>query len=497
MGKTRLTAELAAGPLPRGFTVLSGRCAELGDAVPYLPLADALRNAATGPSASRPLLDALAARPVLSRLLPDRDTGGVGRAHARAWPSSSCSARCSACWPSSPAQQPVLLILEDMHWADRSTRDLLTFLSRVLHRERVVVIATYRTDDLHRSHPLRPVVGELLRLPSVTAVELGPLPDAAMAEHLTALAMRRAERGVAGRDDHAGPRATPTTPRSCWPRRCGTAASCPPGWPSCCWPGSSGCPPAAQQVLRAAAVTGRRMDDELVRQASGLVRATTRRRSARPSRQPAAGARRGAGLRVPARAAPRGHLRRPAARRADPAARPAGRAAGRRGAGWPRCRALPPSSPTTAWPATTSRARSPPRSGPARRRSGWPRPPRRTGISTRRWPYGSGSASRRSWPGCPAAGWRSSSAEQRPRSGDVARAVSQLRRLLGYLGPGRRPALAAGSASGWPIYLLDIDEATEADETAPPRSACCPRTRPGGSGPGRWRPTRRRLMSLR
>src|SRR4029079_4611329 len=79
MGKTRLTAELAARAAPRGFTVLSGRCAELGDAVPYLPLADALRNATTGPSASRPLHDALAARPVLSRLLPDLGTGGSAR----------------------------------------------------------------------------------------------------------------------------------------------------------------------------------------------------------------------------------------------------------------------------------------------------------------------------------------------------------------------------------------------------------------------------------
>src|SRR5437899_4935263 len=75
MGKTRLVAELATVAAARGFTVLAGRCAELGDSVPYLPLADALRNATTGPAAAAPLLDALAARPVLGRLLPDR--GGV------------------------------------------------------------------------------------------------------------------------------------------------------------------------------------------------------------------------------------------------------------------------------------------------------------------------------------------------------------------------------------------------------------------------------------
>src|SRR4029077_12307464 len=83
---------------------------------------------------------------------------------------------------------PVLLVLEDVHWADRSTRDLLTFLSRVLHREKVAVVVTYRTDDLPRRHPLRPVVAELLRLPGVTAIELAPLGYADMADHLSALA---------------------------------------------------------------------------------------------------------------------------------------------------------------------------------------------------------------------------------------------------------------------------------------------------------------------
>ncbi len=73
VGKTRLVTELAARARDRGFTVLSGRCAELGDAVPYLPLADALRDATNRPSPGGALLDALAARPVLSRLLPDRD----------------------------------------------------------------------------------------------------------------------------------------------------------------------------------------------------------------------------------------------------------------------------------------------------------------------------------------------------------------------------------------------------------------------------------------
>ena len=187
VGKTRLVSELAGRAAGRGFTVLSGRCAELGDSIPYLPLADALRAATTGPSPDQTLLDAIAARPVLGRLLPDRgaspppaDLPGLAQ--------QQLFGAVLGMLAELAAQRPVLLVLEDLHWADRSTRDLLTFLSRVLHREKVAVVLTYRTDDLHRRHPLRPVVAELLRLPGVTAIELAPLGYADMADHLSALA---------------------------------------------------------------------------------------------------------------------------------------------------------------------------------------------------------------------------------------------------------------------------------------------------------------------
>src|SRR6266567_3388081 len=191
VGKTRLVGELTPLADQRGFTVLSGHCAEVGDSVPYLPLADALRNATQAPSVMAPLLDALASRPVLGRLLPDQGSGealdGDGAGLAR----QQLFGAVLGLLAELADANPVLLVLEDLHWADRSTRDLLTFLSRVLHRERVAVVGTYRSDDLHRRHPLRPVIAELLRLPRVTQVALGPLDASAMAEHLTALARTR------------------------------------------------------------------------------------------------------------------------------------------------------------------------------------------------------------------------------------------------------------------------------------------------------------------
>ena len=68
---------------------------------------------------------------------------------------------------------PVLLVVEDLHWADDSTRDVLTFLARNARSERLAVVGTYRTDELNRRHPLRPWLSEMDRLPRVTRIEVG------------------------------------------------------------------------------------------------------------------------------------------------------------------------------------------------------------------------------------------------------------------------------------------------------------------------------------
>ena len=264
MGKTRLVAELAT-VAAGGFMVLSGRCAELGDSVPYLPLADALRSA---DHAAPALADAIAARPVLGLLLPDQGAAEPAPGEAAGMAQQRLFGAVLGMLAELAERTPVLLILEDMHWADRSTRDLLTFLSRVLHRERVAVVATYRTDDLHRGHPLRAVAAELLRLPSVVPIEVGPLRDEAMAEHLTALAqgaldaatleaiIRRAEGNTYYAEELLAASA------------CGP--DLPAGLAELLLARLQRLSPTGQQVVHAAAVAGRQVEDDLVRQACGL-----------------------------------------------------------------------------------------------------------------------------------------------------------------------------------------------------------------------------------
>jgi DNA-binding NarL/FixJ family response regulator len=229
-----------------------------------LPLADALRSAAQIPATG--VKDALASRPALGRLLPDGGDGRITDGDRSGLARQQMFGGVLGLLAELSAANPVLLVLEDLHWADASTRDLVTFLSRMLHRERVALIGTYRSDDLHRRHPLRPVVAELQRLPSVISVDLGPLGPAAMAEHLTGVAagqldakelndiVARAEGNAYYAEEllAAADRSLPAGLAALLLNRVEQLSD------------------AAQRVLRTAAVAGRKADDELVRAASGL-----------------------------------------------------------------------------------------------------------------------------------------------------------------------------------------------------------------------------------
>jgi DNA-binding NarL/FixJ family response regulator len=269
VGKSRLVSEVSKLAAGRGFIVLSGQCAELGDSVPYLPLADALRGAAE----SSGVRDALASRPALGRLLPEGGDAGTANEVRSGLARQQMFGAVLGLLTELAAAAPVLLVLEDLHWADASTRDLVTFLSRVLHRERVALIGTYRTDDLHRRHPLRAVVAELQRLPGVISVDLAPLGPSALAEHLTAVAPGRIDatelNDIVARAEGNAYYAEELLAASLT----GDPAernALPAGLADLLLNRVEALSDACQRVLRAAAVAGRKADDELVRAASGL-----------------------------------------------------------------------------------------------------------------------------------------------------------------------------------------------------------------------------------
>jgi DNA-binding CsgD family transcriptional regulator/tetratricopeptide (TPR) repeat protein len=190
VGKTRLLDELAARAGGAGVRVLVGGCMEVGDVgLPYVPFVDAFRDLGTRPGEAEVAAPLTAALPSLGRLLPELATEsrpapppGDGFERVQLFDGVlSLLARLSEL-------APLLLVIEDLHWADRSTRDLLAFLVRTLRGGRVALVASYRSDELHRRHPLRPLLAELVRLPDLERIELAPFGRAELAEHLQAVA---------------------------------------------------------------------------------------------------------------------------------------------------------------------------------------------------------------------------------------------------------------------------------------------------------------------
>jgi DNA-binding CsgD family transcriptional regulator/tetratricopeptide (TPR) repeat protein len=185
VGKTRLIAELEQELDQRDMLVLRGEAVEQDDGeLPYVGLTSALR-----PLVRRhdPAIDELTSgsRDQLAALLPGLEgRDGRGDGHGPSAQLRLFEALVELLDVLSE-RQPLALILEDMHWADRSTRTFASFLARSLRQERVMVVLTFRSDELHRRHPLRPLLSELERLDHVRRIQLQPLDRAEMHELLT------------------------------------------------------------------------------------------------------------------------------------------------------------------------------------------------------------------------------------------------------------------------------------------------------------------------
>jgi DNA-binding CsgD family transcriptional regulator/tetratricopeptide (TPR) repeat protein len=144
IGKTRLTSELSARARDTGFEVLLGRSIDLvGTELPYQPFAQALR-----PVGDLPRADGQQFRVF-------ENTLGLltGRAESA----------------------PVLLVLEDLHWADTSTLDLVVYLAQYVHDRPVLLVATYRADEPSSAERMLRLANGVRRSGSALLVDLGPL----------------------------------------------------------------------------------------------------------------------------------------------------------------------------------------------------------------------------------------------------------------------------------------------------------------------------------
>ncbi|HVU73379.1 MAG TPA: AAA family ATPase, partial [Mycobacteriales bacterium] len=205
VGKTRILEEFATVARARGATVLVGGCVEVGDyGLPYVALIEALRAVEQLPGGDQLLRAAAASRPALGRLVPHLvdEQPAVPLAAPGDADETERLAQVQlfdavlgllVALGEQKTTGPVALILEDLHWADRSTRDLVAFLGRALRSGRVLLVASYRSDDLHRRHPLRPLLTELARRPDVERLDVRPFGLAESGELISALSGRRVD----------------------------------------------------------------------------------------------------------------------------------------------------------------------------------------------------------------------------------------------------------------------------------------------------------------
>ena len=191
VGKTRFVDEMARLAEAGGWRTLVGGCVQMGDdTLPYAPIVEALRRLAdvvgttdletlVGPGSSE-----------LSRLLPDlvrSSTSVSGDAETATVASQGRLLEALlAVLRHLATDRPLLFVVEDIHWADPSTLALLGYLGRNLGGA-MVLVATYRSDELHRRHPLLPFVAELERRGSVERIELLPFDRPEIGELVRAI----------------------------------------------------------------------------------------------------------------------------------------------------------------------------------------------------------------------------------------------------------------------------------------------------------------------
>ncbi|MGW8974591.1 helix-turn-helix transcriptional regulator [Streptomyces platensis] len=171
VGKTRLIEEFSESARARGALVALGGCIEIGsEGLPFAPFSAILHTL------NWHLRDELAAAVAgqegeLSRILPELGET-PGEAHDEEIGRARLFELTARLLERLATDRTLVLVIEDLHWADRSTRELLAYLLRALHDANVLLVATYRSDDIHRRHPLRPFLAEIDRMRTVRRVEL-------------------------------------------------------------------------------------------------------------------------------------------------------------------------------------------------------------------------------------------------------------------------------------------------------------------------------------
>ena len=188
IGKTRLARELERRGRKLGCAVLWGSCSEAELPLPYLPFVEAIGSGLDEQDlrALRAELGPVSAElaqlfPQLAEELPAAQAADPAQAKLRLFESVVALLEL---WARTETQ---LVVIDDLHWADSSTRELLEYTARRLARKRVLLLGTYRSDELDRLHPLTRAVQVWRRAGLAESVSVEAMTESQVAEMVAAV----------------------------------------------------------------------------------------------------------------------------------------------------------------------------------------------------------------------------------------------------------------------------------------------------------------------
>lgn len=185
VGKTRLVREfLRRARVRDGVEILEGHCYDEDPAVPYGPFVNAIRSFMHTVGVDAITHVAGPWKRDLAMLLPELGTPAAAESAEPQLLKQRLFAALHHLLRPQSDQHCRIVVLEDLHWSDQTSQELLHYLSRSISRDRLLFLGTYRTDELHRRHPLTHLLAQLLREPVYHEVRLAPLSRAELADML-------------------------------------------------------------------------------------------------------------------------------------------------------------------------------------------------------------------------------------------------------------------------------------------------------------------------
>ena len=275
VGKTRLVDEFARLCRAEGARVLVGGCIDLGgEGVPFAPVIQALRTMLRVFEPEAALHWIGHDRNDLARLLPE--LGGLPADDGRAVEPELTSAQGRLfellldLVERAAGEQPTVLVVEDLHWADQSTRDLLGYLVRGLSSPGLLLVLTYRADELHRRHPLRPFLAELERVKWVERVDLERFDRVELIAQLTGILGKLPTAGLIDDVFERGQGNPFFTEELVAASVAGLGGQLPPTLRDALMARIETLPDPTQHVLRVAATAGQQVEHDVLAEVAGL-----------------------------------------------------------------------------------------------------------------------------------------------------------------------------------------------------------------------------------